>query len=726
MEKLFSLFLMTTLCISLTSCGGSSSSSSSSGGAAQATGISTGGTGGGAGTGGAGGSYTVFLHDDSAGDIVIKTTGTVDTSFTMPDMSGFDTGANPLEVTADTTVVVDPANEPSAGLPYMLTGDTTIYISDGDDDTSTHTTVTGIEVSTGMTLTFETNTSPSKCGRTLDTAEINISNDIANYGTITVVDMNDSQRGSLFINSADNYYGFSDSRIDTRGTKDGQHGGYIKIFNDTSSYNLGNVYSNGADSSAGDGGDGGFICFSNELNPGVVYNKGNLYAFGGDSETGNGGSGNTFWFWTWGAPSNLSNSGDYFGYGGDGYINGGNGGGKVGSCNGTTDIGSGEGGSATVSGNMDIHGGNGETGTGGSVQSISIWACGDGDLLASGTYNMRGGDALGADRDAGNGGLLLIYSQNIRGTTTTGSLETSVSYDNSGGNANTDEASTGNGGAAGAVIIKVRDARADQHLTIITSRITTDGGDGGTGGNGGVVNIYATGGTGSIDNSVAISTVGGNATGTANDGGNGGLVSIYPLGGNTGSINNNSTIDTSGGDSAGSNTNLAGVGGNVNISAGLDATVTGNITTDGGHDLNGGDANNAGNIEINSGNDVTVYSIINASGGDGGTSGGDSAANIQILTTSGGTVDVTGSITANGGSASAGTTGGDSACITIFNETVPVTGGATGPGVADVNIFGGTGTAGDGMDGEYYVDDAYITGDGTGQCSGLGEPPHNT
>ncbi len=212
----------------LFACGNSSSGGSSDNGAGATSGasgiftINTSGADGGpdggfgGGFGGDGGYVDIQMIDGSMGPLQVMASGAADASFT-PTASTPNLGNNPLAITADTTVTVEVA-EPVAGTPYLVAASSILRISDGNGTLSDEAAVTGISVAAGTTLTLELNNTPD--------AQVDLSNDIDNDGTITTVDVNATQRGNLIL-TLNSYHG--NSTIDTSGTLDGQSGGYVQI-----------------------------------------------------------------------------------------------------------------------------------------------------------------------------------------------------------------------------------------------------------------------------------------------------------------------------------------------------------------------------------------------------------------------------------------------------------------------------------------------------------------
>ena len=305
------------------------------------------------GYGGNGGEVSASIEGGTGG-VVISATGKADTTFRSPIPAvNSDTGSNPLDVTADTTVEVATlwstpiadgasivantsyigtdgvlriaastivayatdaevsddsyytdgnelyvasantgADLATAGTPYTQnsTGILDIYGADGDANTA-DTPYTGISVASGATLTMGLNDG--------GTARISVSNDIENNGTITTVD-NGTRRGYLTLNA---YNYIASGVIDTSGNSTAFHGGYIEIYTAYSIINSGALNSNGNLDSLDNGGNGGSVRLDSN---GFIQNSGDINAYGADSTSSYGGTGRSAYMYA----AYIENSGN--------------------------------------------------------------------------------------------------------------------------------------------------------------------------------------------------------------------------------------------------------------------------------------------------------------------------------------------------------------------------------------------------------------------------------
>jgi len=340
--------------------------------------INTSGAGGGpnGGSGGNGGHVDIQMYYGSMGPLKLMASGAADASFT-PTASTPNLGNNPLAILADTTITVEGA-EPVVGAPYLVAFSSVLRISDGNGIFSDETPVTGVSVAAGTTLTLELNNTPN--------AQVDLSNDIDNDGTITTVDVDATQRGNLqlYLNS---YHG--NGAIDTSGTLPGQNGGYVEMYPNYSFFNHGSIDTSGADSTIGAAGDGGYLQIYTSY---AIENTGNIITDGG-AASGAGTTGGSAGYLTWQADLSLYNSGNLSCSGGDGngiYLFAGN--------NYPGDL--------QNSGNLDTSGGSATAGDGGSGSSVDIYAYG-GNIINSGNLTTKGGNT---SDPSSNGGGAVIYT----------------------------------------------------------------------------------------------------------------------------------------------------------------------------------------------------------------------------------------------------------------------------------------------------------------------------
>ncbi len=601
--------------------------------------------------GGIGGNgQSVSLSKTSGiGNAEVLASGQADASFEVITPSA-NLGENPLEITADTTIVVA-TEEPSTGTPYLTTSNSYLRISDGNGTLNDETPVTGLSIATDTTLTFDLNYT--------NYASLRLNNDILNSGTITTSDNIDSSRGSLQINSS-SYVGTSSSSITTAGSTDGQNAGYINLYTNYSIYNHGNIHAWGGDGITGAAGQGGAVDLTAQFN---IQNSATIDNHGGDSSTGAGGSAADINIGTGYGTINLS--GSLISYGGSG-ASAGNGGNFEFYNEGS--------GSILTSTYMDTHGGSSSNGNGGQGGQIELGAYG-GELINSGDMLTAGGNTTEASMDAGDGGNVYFYSStgyaypDEAGPLPAGSILISGNINTSGGNAMASGSGTGGDGGNISAEISSYSYPSDSRLAFLGyTSIDTSGGDGNYGGNANafVVNNNSSrlpGGTylpsGNIVNEADLIASGGNAVSTSTTfpatAGNGGSF-ILETGYSYGFLNpalektsNNGNINLSSGDSFDSTSSASS--GYTWLWGYNGVTNTGSIIATGGDDLgtDGGTTgygSRANNIEIYTNLGAVINEApLNVSGGNGEYRGGD-ASSIDIYGT---TINNTANLVANGG-----------------------------------------------------------------------------
>jgi hypothetical protein len=314
----------------MSGCGSSGSSTPVAAVGAYTIDIS-GGTGGDVGGDGGEGGMLEVRNDGGTGGILVSATGKADASFTSPVPAvTADTGANPLVVSADTTILTPmyTYDTPVADLAAVSTGSIYIgtdgilyqdggngyaeyatdavvaderYYTDGSelyqaiDDVETEIAnlvaagtpyrlngdeiyladgtaatadarVTGISVASGATLTLDGNGYGG---------EITVAADIANNGTITLAAPGNWH--GLSLNS--NRY-IASGTIDNSGVAEGEDGGHVYLYAGNGIHNSGSILASGMDSTTGDGGDGAEIYLTA---PSYIQNSGMLDAHGADA-----------------------------------------------------------------------------------------------------------------------------------------------------------------------------------------------------------------------------------------------------------------------------------------------------------------------------------------------------------------------------------------------------------------------------------------------------------
>jgi hypothetical protein len=704
--------------------GGASATSDAVSGAAGIFTINTSGADGGpeGGSGGNGGYVEIEMYWGSMGPLQVLASGAADASFT-PTASTPNLGDNPLAITADTTIeVLDPlvpTDEPADGTPYMVASTPTVFIWNSGGTWNTQagrTTVTGISVAAGATLTLELNYTTY--------AWVSLSNDIDNHGTITTDD-NGALRGDLRLDLA-SYHG--NSTIDTSGTLDGQSGGYVEIYPSYSFFNNGTIDTSGADSTGGAAGDGGYVQIYASYG---IENTGNITTDGG-AGSGAGATGGSAGYLDWQADLSLYNSGNLNCRGGAGVSAGGDGNGinLVAGNNYPADL--------HNSGDLDTSGGDATDGDGGSVTlpflgsygpyTIGMYTYG-GDIVNSGNLTTKGGDTTDSSSDGGSGGSIYLevyYQSSFSGYAgdddPPGDVLFSGNVDASGGLAVTEAGATGSGGSGGNfwIYADYEYYPLGQRVALLGyNSIDTSGGAGYYGGTGGDVDLFCDYGYDygkdlylagcNLTNEVNISATGGSVVATATEGygGPGGSVNMetdydygpyYP---DMDKLTNSGNIDTSSGNNLESDNYESA--GSIWMWGYNGVTNSGNITARGGHDL-GTDGGTTG--YGNDGNDLQLYAELGpvSNSGDLGTDGGDGeytggyAYTIELF---GPEVSNSGALTANGGDADpllTGSSGGDGGYVELFSPNGMQGISQTGT----VSNHGGTGET-PGPDGDYYL-----------------------
>lgn len=446
MKKASSILFLVLLAVTLfTACSSSSNNNSAAVSSGSTAAFSAAG-GEGSNTGGPGGTFNVYPLDNTT--VKINRSGSVDTSIDTTffdkviSSSNLDFGALLMSVTTNTTINTYPFGSDTGVAEdeyHFHAGDSAVYklISGVDQQ------VTGIHVYPGVTLTLALNysnnyTGPSAGNTGFDTAQISVSNDIWNQGTITTLDLDTGKddilnpgtntadgtvldKGSMNVGSSNVF--LNDGMITTKGTDttltNGGWGGCIDVRANMAFVNRGTI-----DSSGGNGTNGGNAGYSRTDASYGIWDTGPVNAKGGIGTAGIGGEGNRITFKTDAWQSLLYNSGTQNSSGGDGTDGGGAGAGSTlyagkpssYACGAFVNSGNliGNGGNATTSGD----GGNGaaslsnDTIVISSTYSISetyghdlgAYGC---DLRNSGTIEMKGGKGI---YSGGGGGELYVWT----------------------------------------------------------------------------------------------------------------------------------------------------------------------------------------------------------------------------------------------------------------------------------------------------------------------------
>ena len=650
-----------------------SDSPSDSGSDAGAEGIYslnvTGGLGGANGGSGGDGNNVSIYKAAGTGSVEVLASGSADADFSSitPDAN---LGSNPLDITTGITVDVfaEDADEPVAGTPYLIEDNGRLFVSDGNTVLGDEDPVTGVSVSSGVTLTLGLNYTTY--------ARISFDNDVSNSGVVTTVDVDEFHRGGLHIYPA-SYVGQAGSRIDTAGTQDSQNGGDVLISADYSIYNHGAVNTSGSDSIDDDAAIGGHVeLYADNL----VQNTGDIDSSGGDAPNGDGGRGGNIDLAS--DFGNMYNSGSLANHGGAGQL-GGNGG----------QINLYAVGDMLNSGDINAQGGVGGADDGGNGAGIEMFAYGR-KLVNSGSVLAMGGNTTDADSDGGDGGELYVYAEYgpVNRNAPAGGLFVSGNIDLSGGDAVA--TGYGDGGAAGSVDVQVYGSNYPSEVSLVLlgyTDIDTTGGDANFGGSAGNVLIFndsvkANAGvyvpSGNVTNEADVTARGGNVVAEAEtipaDGGSGGNFRLETED-KYGYINpdleiatNKGNVDVSGGNGLESTMTDSNRSGSIWLWGYNGVSNTGNITANGGTDLGtDGDVTGYGGYA----NDIGMYAelgqasnsgSITNNGGAGEYRGGRSDG-FELY---GATVSNSGVISSNGGNADASledSVGGSGGWVEFFS-----------------------------------------------------------
>jgi len=592
---------------------------------------------GGSDTGGLGGvAQDIEVYKYGKGDLIVSNEGEADASFTPSTATG-NTGDTPLVISANTSIVNLVVTDPrptTVDAPYTIGTSNVIYLSPGSGnvagggDPADGDVVTGIEVTSGFTLTVALNQTTE--------AEISVDNDIINNGTITTEDISTTQTGNLRLIVA-SYIG--SGAIDTSGTlsADEQDGGDIRIDSDYGIYNNSTLNTSGSDgdasNSAGNGGDVYLYAGTRLENTAAITTD------GGDSvNTGFGGgdAGQVYLEGQWG---DMHNNATISSTGGDGASFGGDGAYVWLYADSTGDL--------INSGDVTTTGGNATEGTAGNGGEIEIEDDG-GRLIFNADLTTTGGSTTDNASNGGSGGYIYFYNYdtsfyNANDDQPGGDMLISGTMNLKGGDAVS--TGTGDGGSAGQFYVEQENDDQDDvekviHLLGYTDMIAR-GGDGYNAGQGEdyYLGHYESNNgetEGNTENHANVDLRGGDSSATAlvgqqaDDGGNVSIETPY--------YDGNSSPDDS---------HLAINTGDINTSGGNGSlNLTSNTTTRSGSvyiwGYNG--ASNSGDITQNGGNDV-------AADGDGTTSGYGGYANDVEIYADNGIASNSGAISVNGGDA---------------------------------------------------------------------------
>lgn len=622
---------------------------------------------GGKGTTGPGGSGGPISISAAAGsDVRVLATGSVDASFHR-NLVPPDLGPNPLTVAAAQTLTPDAAGalvgddgaSPATGL-WVKPGATLTLLPNVDWDGVPGLETVRLVVPGGLWVEGAL-TVGLRADSTVDASDLRVAAGAAvlagrlDLSGLAATTPRGGHAGNLFV-EADGGIQLAGVIRAVGGDGDkGGNGGIVSVY--SALYGLwstADITTSGGAGSASAGGDAGWIELLGSGSPGGSGSWGGAFSAG--KITARGGPG---------ASAGGKGASVYVA----GYYNG--------SIVSSSDIDT-SGGAATVDG----------SGGGGGWVSLKSWT---GELRVAGTIVTRGGAAAGT-MTGGNGGgvyLALYDDDQTFGGLYVGAARIGAAIDTSGGDGAT-------GGAGAEIIVDLYPSAAYQpgaHVLELVgyAGIDASGGSGATGGEGGDLLIqndlaWTAGATpviGGIRVEVPLTTAGG--AGDGGDGGRGGDVNVYtyyvhdPSGttdNGVPSYDRSTTVTapivTSGGDGAG-----GGQAGGILLYDRMRVSAPA-LTAAGGRG-SAGTGGAGGTVEVMSDVQTELGGAIQASGGDGTTSGG-AAGQVSAW---GLYTRVAGDLSANGGACTAGT-GGDggridlvaSGSATSFKGTASVRGGA--------------------------------------------------
>lgn len=640
------------------------------------------------GVGGSGGGLYISVY----GDVKVRNSGTLDTSFTIPTYD-YHFGANGVTVSTDTTVEVL-TEVPAAGTLFMQPYDYNLYLSDGTDGIP----VTGLKVNSGVTLTLQANNDYEGYAR------IDFAKSVEINGTVTVA----AEGQSLYLTCDSLMLIGKNGVVTTRPATAGADAGWIYLYAYGTLINKGLIDAGGAAATVAEdqGGNAGAVYLYSDY--GFIYNTGAILAAGGDSAFGAGGNGGFVQILAY--ANSIFSSGDINSSGGNGSAGAGGSAGAIQFYAGYNYMGH-----LVVSGNLTANGGSGAgaDGYGGAGGDIYLDNAG-GKLWSSATVATRGGAS--AASYGGDAGYYYLYSDygydyEWDNYTETEGIKLTGNIDCSGGD--------GPEGGGGADYVYVYNNYSDYGnppypaVELVGYKsFTMNGGAGVNGGSGGSYEIYTynwwTGGdydavpVGSIFNNVRSTLNGGEAVytelgagrGISGRGGDGGFVDFETAdyyAHDKVTVTNKGAIEAVGG--AG---NLGGNSGYV-LFYGYDG-----CTNNAAINVKGGEGTTAAGysdtVQFYSSYDVVNTGAINGVGGFGGTEGG---LGCDVYMYAGGQVSNSATINANGGDS--GDIGGDGGYIDLWSQQDPT------KNTGKLTVFGGDGVTADGLIGEIWIDSVDVT-----------------
>lgn len=634
------------------------------------------------GNGGAGGGIDIDVY----GDVKVRNSGTLNTSFTIPTYD-YHFGANGVTVSADTTVEVV-TEVPAAGTLFMNADDPNLYLSDGE----TGIPVTGLKVNSGVTLTLQSNYDGYAYLGFEQSVEIN--------GTVTVA----AEGDGLYLYSGSLMMIGKNGVVTTRPATAGADAGFIYLYAYGTLINKGLIDTGGAAATEAEdqGGNAGPVFLYSDY--GFLYNTGTILAVGGNSAAWGGGNGGNVELVAY--SNSIFSSGDINSSGGNSSAGGGGSGNYISFYAGSEYMGH-----LVVSGHLTANGGSGAgtDGDGGAGGYIYLENNG-GKLWSSATVSTRGGAS--AASYGGDAGYYYIYSDygydyEWDNYTETEGIKLTGNIDCSGG-----DGVLGGGAANWVYIYNSYSGYGNPPYPAVEligyKNFTLNGGAGANGGQGGYYYIYTYNwwtnydSVGYIFNSVPVTLNGGEASGidvgagrgASGWGGEGGYVYFetadYSAHDKV-TVTNKGAIEAVGG--AGT---YGGNSGSV-LFYGYDG-----VTNNAAINVQGGagtvDAGYSSYVEFYSSYDVVNTGAIKGVGGYGGESG-NLGCDVYMFAV--GQVINSAAINANGGDS--GGTGGDGGYIDLWSQQDPT------KNTGKLTVFGGDGVSADGNIGEIWIDAVDVT-----------------
>jgi hypothetical protein len=635
---------------------------------------------------GSGGGIGGGIFMDVYGDVKVRKTGTLNTSFTIPAYD-YHFGSNKATVSVNTAIKLQGTDTIAAGDLFLIPNDSNLYISNGE----TGTVVTGLEVKPGVTLTVPVNWD--------SWAYFVVGQSVLIDGTVRTA----ADGADLDIESDSLFQIGATGLVTTKSATAGASSGDLYLYTSGVFINKGVIDASGADATDANGGTAGYAWVEAD---GFIYNTGSLLSLGGDSTTLGGGNGYEIGLYSFYASVHTSGVLDCSGGNGGG----GNGGGVaygIDIAAGANYDGDDNIGHLLVGGTLTANGGSGTGGNGGGAGYVLMESNG-GKLWTSAAVSAKGGSS---DVGGGYGGYFRILADY-------GDFDGEATVENWGIKI------TGNidlSGGAGAVFggyggrLEVRNFFSGAGLPNVPAvemlgykSLSMNGGSGYYGAPGGMFQIetndwFSNYGValpvGSITNNVTASLLGGSGDSAAGVGGPGGWVYFWTniRYGHDGDVvaNNSAALDFSGGDGY-----VAGPGGAFLLYGYNEANNSGRITALGGDGVTGGPGAilNWGGVYFLSSYDVLNTGAIVGSGGFGDIQGGF-GGNVSMF--AGNQVKNKAAITVNGGDSDQN--GGNGGRISFGSELVPTS------NTGALKVFGGNGGVVDGAIGIIDIDGVDVT-----------------